>query len=321
MAEKKVLFVINGFEVRENSTYIVKDKRDANGPDGIAKAGLTKIPGPGIGNRFAARFIADSEGSKEGSWDTGFYVHSPCYRGIPEAEAEIQVKALQDSIVKPYQRAKGNESLLDRNDDKFWDKFRFEVFTKKVFNTAEITQLLELYFALRTYHVAPKEKEKEHIYADTAYLIIDSTKDTKLKDEKASNLFKTIGLFMAMLQNEKPMLLLILNYMGLAVSEDVPDEVLNGMFKDFLDADEMRGNHFCKFVEESKKEEGKAKFDIYKRLRDSIGKGSKVTRTAGGVYFYDSVEIGPDLKTAADNIARQADLIEIKRELLLIDEN
>ena len=74
-------------------------------------------------------------------------------------------------------------------------------------------------------------------------------------------------------------------------------------------------------IEETNDEIGRAKISLYIKLKEAYSRNNKVTKNTNGIYFYENTEIGPDLKAAASNIAKTADLKDIKRELLLEDED
>lgn len=316
---KKVLFTINGFEVRENSTYIVKDKKDFDGPSGFAKEGITKVPGPGVGDTFQCRYPREP-GTDIGVWDTGFYPHSPCYRNQDAEIVDKEIANLMTNLVEPYRRFTGKPTALSQEDEAFWNAQKFHVHSKKVLNTSSPVQLLELYFALRTYQVAPKGKERDFKYKEAAYIIVDQSKDVNTKNEQTTELFKTIGMFTTMMSTQKRILILILNYMGMAVSEEVEDGTLIGMFNEYLMQVPERASQFMQLAKEANTEDGQAKFDIYKKLKILAGRGGKVTKTPSGVFFYEDQEIGPDLKSAAESISKDSQMGEIRKEILLGDD-
>ena len=53
-----------------------------------------------------------------------------------------------------------------------------------------------------THQLTPKGSEGDSAYSNSSYIIQDTTKVKKLKDERAENKFKAIGVFHALIQND-----------------------------------------------------------------------------------------------------------------------
>jgi hypothetical protein len=318
MAEKKILFTINGFEVREDSTYVVKDKVDMDAPSGFIKAGVTKLPSKGVGESFQVRWVKSSNG-RNGVWDTGFDEYSPCYSTASKAEAKEMVKAAVENVLKPYRKATGIADAFDKGNEQFFLTTNFSIFSGKVFSTNDPIALAELYFGLLTRQLTPKGQEGNTIYNDSSYIVLDITKDKKVKDERAIDKFEATGAFVGMLKSDRERLLNILDYMGLTFSKSVDDTALIGMFSDFLDTERNGGSkNFLKLVEESHTDTGSDKLHLYRVLKHLTKKGTKVKRVSG-ILYYDDVEIGPDLKSAAENVAKNSSLASVRNELILAE--
>lgn len=312
------LFTVAGFEVKEGGSYMIKDKKDLNAPIGFVKEGISKVPGNGIAETFHCNYISENVNTP-GVWDSGFFAYSPCYRGQPSEAVNKEIENLMKNVVEPYQKAVGKPDALLTQENEFWESLRFEIHTKKIFNVDSPQSRLELYFALRSYQAAPMDKQLEGKYRNASYVVQDSTHIVKKEHVKSNELFKTIGLFMKMYETQKPLLFLILNYMGLTVSEEIDEETLVGMFKEFLDTSFELQSKFISLCKESEKEAGKAKFDIYKKLQKIAGRGGKLVKAPSGTFFYDEQEIGPDLKSAAENISKVSELDDVKKAILFGD--
>lgn len=316
--ERKTLFVINDFTVKENSVYVLRDKRDMDAPSGFIKAGLSKLPSRGVGESYQVGFFS-RDGGRTGVWDTGFFEYSPCYKDKDQAEVKIIVAALKKNLVTPYRKAVGNDTAFAEGEDKFYSETNFKSYSGKTYNTGDPVAAMELYFGLLTHQLTPKGSEGNTRYNDSPYVVVDISKDLKVKDERALAKFQAIGAFSTMLVADKERLYSILKYIGLSFSDTIDGAVLIGMFNDYVtNSNEDRIIVFNNLVAETEEKSGLEKVYLYKILKEQSLKGGKVTKAAG-LFFYDNVEIGADLKGAADNIAKQSKLVNIKRELLTLD--
>jgi len=323
--DNELLFEVEGFKVYKNSTYVVRDKEDLDAPSGFIDAGVTKLPSDGVGESFQCRYKRTS--ATTGIWDTGFHIYSPCYEHISSSEEKkLIVDQLMKNLVEPYRAATGDENALSHNNEEFWLKTNFQVYTGQVFNTASPKEAVELYFAVKTRNLTPKGQEGDSRFNQSAFVVVDINKDVKRKDEKSANFFKAVGIFERLLSGDKQRLFSVLSYSGMPVSQEIEDDAFRGMFDQHLRMDLRKGSStknidiFIKTVEETETEEGKAKVDIYLKLKEAYQRSNKVTKNPNGVYYYEDREIGPDLKAAATNIAKTKDMESIKKDLLLLDE-
>jgi hypothetical protein len=319
--KENLLFEVDGFKVFKDSIYVVRDKEDLSAPSGFITVGVTKLPSDGVGDSFQCRYVQKT--AKTGVWDTGFHTYSPCYQGVVKEIVEDKVQRLHKNVVEPYRQAVGNENALVHSDDEFWSSLNFYIYTGQVFNTDSPEEVLTLYFALLTKQLTPKGLEGDSRYNNSSYVCLDITEDVKKKDEKSSKKFRAVGIFENLLTSDKPRLVEMLNYMNLVVSPEIEPDAFRGVFDQFLSTGEGFKNvdMFLRMVEETKDEIGRAKISIFIKLKEAYTRNNKVTKNTNGVYFFENTEIGPDLKAAASNIAKTEDLKEIKRELLLGDED
>jgi|LakMenEpi03Aug12_release.lakeMendotaPanAssembly.Ray.scaffolds.fasta_scaffold158333_2 hypothetical protein len=319
------LFTINGFTVKENSSYVIQDKRDMDAPTGYInyKGGVSKLPSRGVSESFQVRFVPTDASGKKGIWDTGFDEYSPCYADVSSEEAKAASKGLVRTILEPYRKATGNPEAFEikPNDHTFFDSLNFKIYTGKTYNTNNAKDRLELYFGLRTLQLTPKGQEGNTKYNDSNYVILDLEDKTKKMNEKAIAKFKAVGAFTGMLTTDKLRLFSILRYMNINVSQNIDDMTLIGMFNDKLEHNTLEdtAGSFVKLVEETNEQIGLDKVVIYSKLRDTHTRG-RLEKSNSGVYFYDGLEIGADLKNAALAIAKESRLAPVKKALLLLDD-
>ena len=320
--EKEVLFTIAGFEVKKDSLYIVGDKKDGDAPSGYVKLGVSKTPNVGVDESFGVGFVRrDPLNPSVGVYDTGFYEYSPCYEGIETSIRSATVKALKKNVLEPYRQATGISDAFDIENKKFFDEVMFKVYTGKTFNTSDPIHVMELYFALLAHQVAPKGSEGDSKYREASYIVYDNKKKAKEKNEVDLIEFEAIGMFTALYGNDREKLKAVLRWVGINFADEVDKETLVGMFKNYIRDSYQKAKIFLDTCMDANTEIGLNKFNIYKRLREIANKGNKISKSPNGIYFYDGdIEIGPDLKSAAENIAKNKDLNRVKRELLLLDE-
>lgn len=319
--EKGLLFEVNGFKVYDNRVYYVKDKIDYDAPSGFEKAGVTKLPHDGVTDSFTIRFKQTGGAqSKEGVWDTGFYPSSPCFRNISESQATVLAKNNVKNVLVPYTKSTSisEDKLSHSSDNTWWDSKIMQLYSGKTFNTARPEERFELYFALLRDRLTPEGQEGNSKFKSSSYVVIDIESNKKRRDEKTELEFKAIGTFMGLMQTDKPGLIKLLDYVGLNVAETVNDSTLNSMFKTFIETSESKMKLYLAMVDEFDTKDGRAKIDIYHILRKKYPNGG-VTRSKSGEFLYDGLEIGGDLKTAAQNIATRSEFKTIKEQLLLAD--
>jgi len=318
MKEVKELFKIGNFTVRKNSKYVLKDKRDMDAPSGYIQAGVTKLPSKGVSESFQVRWISSDASGKHGVWDTGFDAYSPCYKDIDRSQAELIANGLVANLLEPYRTATGNPKAFEKipDDHSFFDGLNFKVYSGKTYNTNDPKDAIEVYFGLLTGQMTPKGQEGNTKYNDSSYVLVDIDMDHKVKDERALSKFAAIGAFSAMMISDKELLFSILGYLGINVSQSVEETTLIGMFNDKLESsiDDI-ATSFNRLVEESKTKAGREKLVIYSILKDKFNKG-KLSKISG-LYYYDDVEIGADLKNAAEAITKNTKLTNVKKQLLI----
>lgn len=315
---KDVLFTIDGFQVVNNATYLIVDKKDADAPTGFVDAGVSKLPSDGVDESFGVRYVRTT-GTK-GIWDTGFYDYSPCHADLSDAERKIVVKALVDNVLKPYKKTTGDEEAFDQKNNKFFDELRFKVSSGKVFNTSDPISRMELYFAIRAYQVAPKGSEGDSKYREASYVLYDTAKNVKQKDEKNLLFFEAVGVFTKLWENSPEKLITILTWLGFKLAKNPDKGTLVSIFTDYLQGSYDKTKAFLDIVEESDTTLGFDKLAIFRKLKEVHTKSTKIRKSPSGVYFYDDVEVGGDLKASAENIAKNKDLAAVKRAILIEEE-
>lgn len=321
MAEKKALFSVNGFTVKEDSIYVLKDKKDMDAPTGYIQAGVSKLPSRGVGDTFEVRFISRDQG-RTGVYDTGFHEYSDCYKALSAEEKKPIVAALKKNLLTPFRNAIGDPRAYENGleGEEFIKKQRFNIHSDKTYNTSDIISAMELYFGLLTRQITPKGEEGNSAYEDSSYVVIDISKDRTVKDERALNKFRAIASFGSMYVHNRERLFNILKYVGMVFQPSIEEGVLIGMFNNYLENNnDDKTDMFNSLVTETESQAGLEKVAIYSALKDLSLKGTVLSKVSG-IYFYDGIEVGSDLKNSAENINKNSKLQQIKRALLLAED-
>lgn len=311
MAKEKdnVLFNVNRFEVKKGYTYAIKNKLDLNAPSGFVNEGSTKLP-DGVDESFQCRC------SPEGLWDSGFFDWSPCFSTLDPTEAKVKAKANLENVAKPFMRVKGikDNDTLDPNNDAWWKLQDFKIWHGRIYNTDNPVDAFELYMAINAYQLTPKEFEKDPKFSGSYYVIVDTTKAKKLKEERTETKFSAISKFSTVLDANKSALIDILFYLDIKVDDKSSSEALMTLFDEHILPKEDKLRMFVEAVSDISND-NLEKYIIYRKLNGLYG--STVTRKSNGTFAYDGVEIGQDLKSAADFIAKNPKLEDIKNQIIL----
>lgn len=316
MAKKgQVLFTVNGFTVTKDNIYLIKDKVDGDAPSGFVRAGVSKVPNPGVDESFGFRFIATELGGNKGSWDSGFYNYSPCYENMEEKAITSIVKKRTTSILEPYRKATGMKDVFDLENQ---DTFEEEIFTIKTgqrLNTNNPVHVMTLYAALMAYKVAPSGSEGDSKYRESSYIVVDTTINKDQKDEKVMAEFEAIGIFNDLIKSSPDILESILTWIGIKYSAASDTGTVYSMFQKQVASSSITAQAFVELAESAGSDKGLDKLVIYQKLKEML-KSGKVTKSPQGIYYYDEHEIGPGLKPAAENIVKTAGLKEVRNEIL-----
>lgn len=310
---KKVLFELHDFKVMSDSIYLVVDKPDHNAPSAFTDRRITKLPSDGVGVTFPAPYKQITNSS--GVWDTGFEVTSPRYAGKPKSVVDELVAGLTQNVVEPYRAVVGNPNALASNNDEFFLQERYQVWEGRVYKTSDPVHVVALYFALLCRELAPKGKQDDSSFLNAAYVVIDINDDVKKRDETTALKFEAIGLFEQIYQSDSKKLHRILYYLGRTVEENIKINPLRSIFKNYIESGTSNTEAFLKLVEECKTDKGLAKINIYHALKTTLSKNTNFTKV-NGILFYKDVEVGPDMRTAANRIAVDPQLAAFKKEIL-----
>lgn len=307
----KLLFSINGFDVHSGRIYKIFDKPDLNAPSGFIAHNATKLPSVGIGEQFSFRHIG-------GIWDTGFHPASPCYKHLEPSEVKKLVEQRVKNVLRPYQNGKFDKTVFEVENQASLDKPSFKVEAGVALASDDPEQLMNLYAALLGNKVAPKDKQHSPEYRLTPYLVEDTTKVSKQKHEVGVNKVRALRKFDKMYEGDPETLRAVLMWLGMTGFVEGHDiDTASSIFDEKITNDKYLTERFLKVVNEiDEKMAGHQKYYIHEKLKRMRGKSSKLVVGDNGRLFFNGTEVGPDLHTASENIAKNQELQGIRDEIL-----
>lgn len=306
-----IIAEVNGLQIRQNSLYKVEPKYDADAPDGFREEGTTKLPSEGITTESCCPFSLEAN-----LYDTGLYIQSPCYRYLNAMEVSAVVKNLTTYIVKPFEAVYGEGTLKPQNTE-FWDSYNVSLEEGLVFNTEEVSQLLDLYIAMRGNSLMPVSEAGNPKFLNAQYAIKDATKSVSVKKERVMLKMDSISAFKAMLLSEKSLLIDVLKYLDIVRTSITPDELdMNIAFSEWIDKDPQNPKIFLDLHENVKQEKGEQKVRLRVRVSQAISKGI-IKKTTSGEYLHESIPLGIDIKSIVYNLQNDKELSEILDKILM----
>lgn len=300
---------IHGFEFTVgDEVYQVTSKWDADAPKGYRDQRTTKLISPASGKNTCTISFND----KVGVWDTGLYADSPMYNGLSkEKRLEIE-KIVNENIVKPYEEKFGKGKLDPRDpESRFWNRvdessFKIELYKDRIFNTAQPEERLEMFLALASRNLCPKDQESSPDFRRAQFCIENKEKVRNLQQENDFLDVEATGAFYGLLDKPKE-LKLILNYVGVKTSggNKLDKQLETSKFKRFADHKKdgyTNKKMFLEAVSMSKTAKGYEELNYYKIAQDLYRKGV-ITKNKEYFYLGDDT-LGTNLKEVAATIAK-----------------
>jgi hypothetical protein len=303
---------VHGFKLKGNTIYQVIPKPDEDAPDGFRRERTTKMLSPRIDE-----IVGCIKNPQTNTWDTGFYEHSPCYKHLPFEEREITVAKAVKNIKEPIENIYGGVDKLGQNNDEFWDDYAIRLKNGRIFNTNEPKDMLDLYIAILHGSLAPKELASTERFRDASYCVVNKNEVIDRKLSKDLNYNKAVGNFFALLENDKPTLVGILNYIGLPARIDTDEVTLNNTVTNYLknkQSGEQNTEMFLEAFKAAKTDEGKKEIQIYQQLKELAKKG--IVKKEGTLYILGDSKLGASFKIAAKTVAGDQKLQEKLIDLL-----
>lgn len=300
----------------DNVIYEVGPKFDADAPDGYKNLKTSKLLNKSAVNTHTVGFDRTIK-----LWDTGLYAESPMYSHLSVKVRERLGEKIRELITIPFENKYGKDpetgkSRLDPTNEKsvFWNRedsssFKIELYNGRIFNTKEPEQLLELFVAIASGILAPKEMEDDPDYMTAQFAVENKEKVRTAKQRDDMLDVKTLGAFANLLGSEKK-LNLILNYVGVKTSSTFNESLITSQFKLWIEHREhshQNKNLFLEAVDKSKDKNGYKELNYYKVLQDLYRKGTIKKEFEN--FLLDGEVLGTgNFKNCASNVVKDKGL-------------
>lgn len=312
--ETKEIVEVNGLTITEGVVYKVTHKPDSNREDSYPEEGATKFPSEGILDLFQCKYIITDYGNSTGVWDTGLYAESPCYASMDINEVNEIVKSLRTNIVEPYERKYGR-GILSHENDSFWVAKYFTLMDGQVFNMNSPEHRLDLYMALRTFKLTPKEFINDYRFKDSMYCVQDETKVRSRNAERSANKMSAIKMYTVLGTTDVRGLKAIMAYVGFsAFDSSADDRTKDGMFSNWVDSSADNVQAFLDAYNLYADKDTTDEVFLYSKLPLAVKK--KIIERDRGAYYFEETVVGGDLKTASRRINSDKTFEDLKTTIL-----
>lgn len=302
---------VNGLRIYKDTLYIITGKKDDAAPTGMVELGISKMPFPGNRAVCYCRFDRDSN-----VYDTGFYLNSACYRGWDQAKREAECERRVRNIMRPYMEVVNNP--LDQSDTAFWDNKGVVLYSGRTFNTNDPTQLFELYIAMTSFSLTPKELDGDPRFIESMYCVEDKSVSIDIKALRAQYKVDSITRFNTSLAGsdvDRDFILDLCLYLDIITRTDLDDDgFYKYMFSDWCDRNVSNVELFVEAYDRFMEEDARDIPKYHRMIRHLVSKGI-IKSTAEGLSL-DGFLLGRDMKGAAMRLASDKEAHAARMKLL-----
>ena len=305
--EKKVLADVYGFKILSDTIYKVVGKIDTSAPTPFVERGISKVPFEG--NKTVVSCLYDNI---KNVYDTGFYTASKCFFGEDQNVVKQEVANRVKNILKPYEQITNTNPI--QSNEEFWDNKSIDLWTGRYFNTSNPVELFDLYIALLSKSLTPKDREGDPDYAFSMYCVEDKAlsgdnlKTRKVKREEIS--FKYMSAMKGSIHERNCMIDILLFAGVIDNPEIIETDYYTLRLSDYLDGKVTNLEYLCDVMERASRADGEEVFRIYRMLYVMNLRGH-ISRDKEG-YKLNSMVIGQDLKAVADLMVKNKDYADLK---------
>lgn len=312
-AEKVLLATVNGMKIYSDSIYIITGKMDESAPSGFQELGISKAPFPN--NKTVVPCSWDKD---LGVYDTGFFTNSPCYDGWPLSERQAEVSLRTKNIRDPYEEV--TNSNLDQSNFDFWDSYSVGCYMGRLFYTNDIKDLFDLYIAVQSKALTPKDEDGNPEFADSMFCIEDKTTAVDVKRQrqldKADITYKVMNALGDKSEREKILDLLL--YLDVIHSVEINTDMVKYVFMNWIDEKNTNidtcKDAYVRYISGENSEQGYEIIKFHRMIKEMAYAGN-VIMSANGILF-DGINLGPDFVSSAIALVEDNKLIESKAKIL-----
>lgn len=317
--------IINGCLIKANTKYEIVHRKPVIGavPDEYLELGSYKERSYGVGNYISLC-----------QYNTGFNTDSENFNDDIEAKNDWNVRAKKakkyyDIFAEPLRiyipdiervKISADDEFFDRMYENGIDYFRVDITEGLVLDTANPIDRFKLYIAIIENQLVMKgkrtkeeeqlgmrnENDPKKINAQFAYVSIEDRKEKETAD--AYNKVKLVFDFTTMLTNNRDLLIDILKYINIPVSDKSTNSELSVVYMNYIDGKLDKEDAFRRIIDryEENPDQLKREFEILRIVGTKAGREALVKE--GSAYFLGSTPLGSNYKSVAKKLAEDEDL-------------
>ena len=229
---KKLLATVGGMKIYSDSIYVITGKMDEEAPSGYQERGISKTPFPGNKTVSCCGWDKDLR-----VYDTGFFINSACYKGYSLEDKKNEMDMRIKNIRYPFEETV-NEDLDQKNFD-FWDSYRIDLYDGRLFYTNDVRDLFELYIAILSKSLTPKEEDGNPMYVESYYCVEDKTTAVDIRKQRQIDKADILYEFMNKLKGseaERKSIYDLLLYLDIIYSVELDQSMVQYIFTNWIDA-------------------------------------------------------------------------------------
>lgn len=311
---KKLLATVGGMKIYSGSIYVITGKMDEEAPSGYQERGISKTPFPGNKTVSCCGWDKDLR-----VYDTGFFINSGCYKGYSLEDRKEEMDMRIKNIRHPFEETV-NEDLDQKNFD-FWDSYSIDLYDGRLFYTDDVRDLFELYIAILSKALTPKEEDGNPLYVESYYCVEDKTTAVDIRKQRQIDKADILYEFMGKLkgsESEKQSIYDLLLYLDVIRSIDLDPSMVQYIFTNWIDAKntnvDMYKEASSRFLSDDETTEGMQIIKFHRMIKEMI-EGLTVSVNSDGLYLNGEL-IGADAISASMALVSNKTMLEAKSRVL-----
>lgn len=311
---KKLLATVGGMKIYSGSIYVITGKMDEEAPSGYQERGISKTPFPGNKTVSCCGWDKDLR-----VYDTGFFINSGCYKGYSLEDRKGEMGMRIKNIRQPFEETV-NEDLDQKNFD-FWDSYSIDLYDGRLFYTDDVRDLFELYIAILSKALTPKEEDGNPLYVESYYCVEDKTTAVDIRKQRQIDKADILYEFMGKLkgsESEKQSIYNLLLYLDVIRSVELDPSMVQYIFTNWIDAKntnvDMYKEASSRFLSDDETTEGMQIIKFHRMIKEMI-EGLTVSVNSDGLYLNGEL-LGADAISASMALVSNKTMLETKSRVL-----
>lgn len=311
---KRLLATVGGMKIYSGSIYVITGKMDEEAPSGYQERGISKTPFPGNKSVTCCGWDKDLR-----VYDTGFFINSACYKGYSMEEKKAEMELRIKNIRNPFEESVNGD--LDQKNFDFWDSYRIDLYDGRLFYTDDVRDLFELYIAVLSKSLTPKEEDGNPLYVESYYCVEDKTTAVDIRKQRQIDKADILFDFMSRLKGseiEKQSIYNLLLYLDIIHSVDLDPSMVQYVFTNWIDAKntnvDMYKEASSRFLSDDASSEGMQIIKFHRMIKEMV-EGLAISISSDGLYLNGEL-IGADAVSASMALVQNKSMIETKSRVL-----